>query len=242
DTDIPFTVASIGSGPFQVTGISATPAELTVDMISSALPATLAGTATLGFRLRIRPTAVGLLSGQVDIATDLPDSPLVVKVTAEGIAGGLAVSPPSIDFGPVVVGADSAARGLGLANCSAGSVTITAVELTGSDAAGFRIETGPQPPPDELLESNQARQWSLVFQPARVGSHVAALTIAMSEGEIVVPLTGSATGGNPDAGSGAGGDNTYYACAVTGRRPWLTLGLVGLALLFASRRRRRPGR
>lgn len=252
DTDTMFAIASVGTGPFEVSSLGASPAAFTIDMVSSTLPVTLDGTATLDFRLRTHPTGTGPLSGQVSIGTDLPTTPLVIDVSAVGIASGLAAAPASIDFGQVAVGEDSDARVLTVSNCAAGaSVTITGVDLTGGDAIGFRIDSGPRPPPDEVVPRTESRSWDVVFQPARAGSHVAALTIATTGGDIVVPLSGSASGGDPDAGPGgdaggggdggpgADGDNTYYACTLAGSRPPFTLILVALAGVLVARRRSR---
>lgn len=183
-------------------------------------------------------------AGIIGVTTDVvPGGSTDVTLSASAIADGIALAPSPLDFATVIVNETSEIQTVTLANCDDVDLTITAVEVTGDDADSFSVG-GTLPPPDLTIPVQGTAQWTVRFEPERVGDHSATLEVTTSAGVMTVPLTGTGGSAGSDGGvdGGTGFDTTsYYACEC---RSGLTAGgaiplVVAFLLLVVPRRRRR---
>ncbi|HKY62479.1 MAG TPA: choice-of-anchor D domain-containing protein [bacterium] len=85
------------------------------------------------------PTTTGPLSDSLDLSSDDPNSPLSVGLDCEGIVGpGVAVMPPSQDFGEVIVGQTSQVHVSQIVNTGITNLSVTSVTVT-SGGADFTV-------------------------------------------------------------------------------------------------------
>jgi hypothetical protein len=208
-------------------------------------PALLAPSAAVTVDVTATPgpaPATGTLRFATDVATD---GAVEIPLAVQAIAGGVAVSPGQIEVEAVAVGERSAPATVTLSNCAEAPLQVLDLDITGPDAASFDVG-GMLPPPAIAVPVASQIRWTVVFSPERVGSHSATLTIVHAGGTLTVPLTaeasdGSGGPGGPDAGGGAGVDDTsYYACScrVPGDSPAGGALLVVVVVLVVRRRTR----
>src|SRR5690606_19167064 len=75
----------------------------------------------------------------LDFSADAPSNIASVALSGSGIQGNLHVSPASIDFGDVLVGAPSAAQAVTLTNAGSAAMNVSGLAVSGS---GFAISGG----------------------------------------------------------------------------------------------------
>jgi hypothetical protein len=181
-------------------------------------PALLAPSAAVTVDVTATPgptPATGILRFATDVATE---GTVEIPLAVQAIAGGVAVSPGELTVETVAVGERSAPATVTLSNCAEAPLQVLDLDIGGPDAAAFDVG-GMLPPPAIAVPVASQIRWTVVFSPERVGSHTAMLTIVHAGGTLTVPLIaeasdGSGGPGSPDAGSGAGVDDTsYYACS-----------------------------
>src|SRR5690606_24431529 len=78
-------------------------------------------------------------AGALDLNADAPTNTASVVLSRSGIQGNLQVSPASIDFGDVLVGATSAAQAVTLTNAGSAAMNVSGLAVSGS---GFAISGG----------------------------------------------------------------------------------------------------
>ena len=134
------TIRSAGTGPLLVSGITLTGPNAASFAISdeTCTDGPIAAGASCVVSLTFTPMAQGVHTATLQVTSDAADPTLDITVTG---TGGLpvAVSPPSLDFGAVVVGQPSASESLTFSNGGTVSIELGAVEVNGPDAAHFHI-------------------------------------------------------------------------------------------------------
>jgi len=232
-----FTVENTGSADLDVAGTQITgPDAADFAIVSGGGPFVLAPGTQQVIEIEFTPGSVGPKSADFEIASDDPDTPLlVVPLTGEGVAAGapdIAVTPPSFDYGAVTVG-DTALQAFTVENVGSADLDVSATSITGADAADFAIVSGGgaftlAPAAQQVIE--------IEFTPGSVGPKSAALEIASDDPDtplLAVPLAGEGV-----AAPGPG-PSVLEIPAVS------PLGLAALAALLcglglALLRRRRP--
>lgn len=248
-----FSVTSTGSADFQIEqpGLVDPDVVFELAMINPSegdYPWTVTPSGTVTVDVTASPTTASA-DGTLELRTDVDDGDVDVALAIIGISDGVGIGPATVDFGPVAVDGVSTPEEVGLANCDAEPLLVTALSLTGADAAAFAIG-GTLPPPDLTVPVAGTQRWTVVFRPTRAGAHSANLLITHAQGTGTIPLFGMGDVGDPDAGPGgsvdAGTDpgfdtTSYYACwcrAGGGARPEAAAPIV-LAFVLVLRRRRR---
>jgi len=187
-------------------------------------------------------------------------------------AGGTAnhsvvFSPQAYDFGTLCVGQSTATRftvtstgsadielSLPVLADTSGAFDLAMIDpvpddypamLAPTSTATFDVVVMP-PAPDLMVAVQGALQWTVVFEPERLGEHNATLELTTSAGMMSVPLVGVGESASGDGGGNDGGagleTTSYYACDCRGSADpggAAPLVLVVVFLLSSGRRRRR---
>lgn len=146
--------------------------------------------ASCTINVTFKPTQAGTRNGAVKISGNLSGASVTVQLTGIGDSPGTVfLSPVSIDFGAVKVGATSAAASATAENTNPFAVPISSLTVTGpfalaSNACGTTS-----------LAANSDCQITVTFQPGAAGAATGALTMVDSIGTQVVQLKG--TGAKP---------------------------------------------
>ncbi|HSN27376.1 MAG TPA: MYXO-CTERM sorting domain-containing protein, partial [Kofleriaceae bacterium] len=105
--------------------------------------------------------------------------------------------------------------------------------IEGPDAADFAIV---QQPANAMIQPTQSASWLVVLQAHSVGPKQASFVVDYDGGTATVALAGEGLGDTGSGSGGAGGEKSYYTCAVGGSgAAWP----FAAALLVVIRRRRR---
>jgi len=193
-----FTVTNAGDVTFTVTGVTLTEvADFALTLVkptASGYPATLAPGQTVTFSVAARPTVLGLLSGQVAIATDLAaGAQTLLPLAVVGVAPGLAVSESRIDFGPVDIRSAGAMHELDLTNYGTTTLTVGQPVVTGPGAGAYDIVgIGTS---GLVLEPGRSASVVILFQPTVESKEQATAAVQLTsdapdQPSIIVPLTG----------------------------------------------------
>lgn len=136
-----------------------------------------------------KPTTIGALSGTVSITDNAPLSPQ--KVTLKGTGTAVQLTPPNLNFGNQPVGTTSLAQTITLSDKSHATLTITAISITGADAADFH-QTHTC---GTSVASGASCFIKVTFKPSATGSRTAAVSISDNGGGSPqkVNLTGTGT-------------------------------------------------
>src|SRR5271155_3214388 len=156
-------IINSGTKSLSVSGISVAGTGFTVK--APALPLALAAGQTASVPTTFTATATGNASGKIMISSNAPDSPMIVALSATGVAqaSNLAVTPASLSFGDVKVGATST-QAVQLKNSGSSSITISAVSIT---AAGLSLSAVSLP---LTLSAGASANLSAIFNPAAAGN------------------------------------------------------------------------
>jgi hypothetical protein len=175
------------------------------------LPTTLNPTQSVTFTATFTPTAAGAASGTLAIVSNASNSPLNIALSGTGTAQGqLSVSPATLSFGNVVVGANASLNGS--LTATGASVTISA----GSSNSSEFVLSGITFP--KTLAAGGSATFTVKFTPQATGAASASLTFTSnaSNSPTVETLTGNGTAPPThsvdltwNASAGAVGYNVY---------------------------------
>lgn len=152
------------------------------------LPMTLNPGHSVTFTLTFAPTAKGTASSTLALVSDAANSPLNIALSGTGTTEGqLSVSPATLKFGNVVVGADSSRNGS--LTASDASVTVSSASSSSSEfvLSGISLPI--------TIEAGQSVAFTVTFAPSATGTASATLTFASnaSNSPTVESLTGNGT-------------------------------------------------
>jgi hypothetical protein len=156
------------------------------------LPTTLTPSHSVTFTAKFTPAATGAASGNLAIVSDASNSPLNIALSGTGTAQGqLSVSPGTLNFGNVVVGANLALTGSLTANT--GSVTVT----SGSSNSSEFVLSGITFP--KTIAAGQSASFTVTFTPNASGATSGSLTFLSnaSNSPTVETLTGTGQAPQP---------------------------------------------
>jgi hypothetical protein len=192
-----FTLTYNGTSTLTIASITATGDFAVTNTCGGSVAAGASCTITVTFT----PTATGPQTGQITITENADPSPLVVTLSGTGIAPGLTVSPPSLNFGVQAVGTLSAQQTLTLTSSGTSQVTITNIgvlSLTGAGGDYSQSSNCVSGGGTGTLQPGQQCTIEVQFTPSATGTRSAELIIAHDAGNLlVVPLTGSGIPGVP---------------------------------------------
>jgi len=147
--------------------------------------ATVAVGSSCSIQVTFTPTAIGSRSGQMTISANVYGGQLTVALRGTGTAAGVvSMTPASINFGEVAVGATSSPLEVAVANNSASAVAITNWGTSGpftisSNACGI-----------STLAADTSCQVTVVFKPTQPGAVAGTLTLIDGAGTQTVTLNG----------------------------------------------------
>ncbi len=163
-----------------ISSVSANHSEVKVS--HATLPRVLAAGESLAVRVTFAPTAKGGIGGAITLVSNASDRILTVPFEGTGVAReGVTVSPPSVVFGNVVVGASSRLPVV-LTNTNRSKVTITRLRTQGT---GFSVSGATFP---LTLAAGQKLKLDITFKPQAEGPAGGSSFVAGPHLEI--PFTG----------------------------------------------------
>jgi hypothetical protein len=234
-----FALIAADEGSFKLTSVTMPDATAGFTLAAPTLPATVQGSAanTVKLTLTAAPTAPGDLTSSFQITTDIPNAsdPHTINLHMLGLSAGVN-GPPMVDLGGNLINQTSLGQHVQISNCTDTPVTITSVNISGTDAADFAVVDQPT---DLTIMPAQSIQWLIVLDPHSGGDKSAQFNANFDGGTTVVPLIGEGlTDMLPSQDDGGTNKSSYYACNVGSPSALFPIGLALGGLLV--RRRRRP--
>jgi hypothetical protein len=149
------------------------------------VPITLTSSQSVTFTVKFAPTVSGAVSGNLSVVSNASNSPLSIPLSGTGMAqGSLAVSPATLNFGTVTVGASTSLSG---------SLTATGASVTVSTASGTNSEfvlSGISLP--VTIGAGQSAPFTVTFMPNASG--IASSTLTFVSNASNSPTAESLTG------------------------------------------------
>jgi hypothetical protein len=180
------TITNTGTKSLTVSGVSIAGSGFTLKAIS--VPIALAAGQTAAVAATFTAAASGPASGKIMISSNAPNSPMIVALTATGVAkvSDLTASPASLSFGTVTVGSQSA-QALSLTNSGSSSMTISRVSASG---AGISVSGLSLP---VTLAAGASASLSAIFKPTAAGNASGTLTVTSNATNATDAIGWSAT-------------------------------------------------
>ena len=146
---------------------------------------TLAAATSCTAQVTFAPTQSGTRTGTLSVATSASTLPLTVPLTGIGAQSQLQISPPSLSFGPIAVGAP-ASLSLTLTNTGTASITNLTTAPTGDYAVTVPCTL-------TTLAPGASCPVTVTFTPTAVGARPGSLIVTSSDASSpdTVPLTGT---------------------------------------------------
>jgi hypothetical protein len=176
------TVTNTGSSSVTISQASVSGTGFSLTSIT--LPQTLTSGQSLTLSLSFAPKSAGTASGALTLASTASDATVSVALSATGTSPGqLAVSPGSISFGSVVVGASQSQTGTLSANGS--SVTVSSATSTSSEfvLSGLSFPLS--------IPAGQSVPFTIKFAPQTSGTASASISFAASASSATETVTGT---------------------------------------------------
>lgn len=188
------TLKNTGSSNISISQIAVSGSTFGASGIST--PGTLAGGQSASLTVTFTPTTTGAASGSVTITSNASDPSLVVTLSGTGATAQpqLSVSPPTISFGNVAVGA-TGSQSVTLSNTGTAALTISAASASG---AGFSANGLSLP---ATVNPGQNTTLTATFAPQAAGNASGTLSITSNApgSPVVIPLSGTGVQGQLSA-------------------------------------------
>ncbi len=227
----PFRVVANAEAGFTVVAIE--PLAEPFMLGSPLLPANIAGAGASAFvfDVTVAPTEAGPVSSPLTVITNIPDAARrEARLSAIALAAGVSPYPERLDLGSQPLDTTTIGQPINLVNCAATATGFGTARIEGPDATSFAIVSQPM---TSTIAPNGLATWLVVMTVRDPGPKSATLVIPHDGGLAMVALEGE---GLTPAVLGEDGPASYYDCSTGGRDlPWP----LGIAVLFALRRRRR---
>jgi hypothetical protein len=183
------TLKNTGTSALAITSIAITGTN-SAEFVKTATTcgASLAVSATCTISVDFKPAATGARSAAISITDNGSGSPQQVPLSGTGTSAKFA--PTSLSFGDVATGV-SAAKAITLTNIGTTALSITAIAITGTNAADF-TQTHTC---GASLAAGAKCTFSITFTPSVVGTRNASLSVTDSAAGSpqVIPLKGVGT-------------------------------------------------
>jgi hypothetical protein len=180
------TITNTGTKSLTVSGVSIAGSGFTLKTVS--VPMALAAGQTADVSATFTAAATGPASGKIMISSNAPNSPMIVALTASGVAkaSDLTATPPSLSFGTVTVGSQ-ATQSISLTNSGSSSMTISGVSASGP---GISVSGLSLP---MTLAAGASASVSAVFKPTAAGNASGTLTVTSNATNATDAIGWSAT-------------------------------------------------
>ena len=168
--------ASLGNAAYSISGLT--------------LPTNLSAGQSVTFQVAFAPSTAGSVTATLTLVSNTSTSPLVIALSGTGTAPGqLGVSPSSLSFGDVVLGASSTLS----SSLSATGAAVTVSSAT-SSSPEFTINGLSLP---AVLSAGQSVPYSVTFNPQTSGTGTATLTFVSNASNSPTHQTASGNGTPP---------------------------------------------
>jgi Abnormal spindle-like microcephaly-assoc'd, ASPM-SPD-2-Hydin len=201
--------ASVTIGQVNVTGTGFT-------MVGSPAGQTIQPGQSISFTTKFAPTSAGNATGTISVASNAPNSPMTIPLTGAGTQPALAITPASVSFGNVVVGATGSVS-VNLSNTGSASVTISQASVSGT---GFTMVGSPT---GQTIQPGQSFSFTAQFLPTAVGNATGSISVASNAPNS--PMTIALTGTGTQAGLGVSPTAVNFKGVVVGSSGTATLNL-----------------
>jgi hypothetical protein len=202
---VSFTVTNVGEASFTVQSVALTGDDFVLTLVSpaaSGYPVLVPMDGIVSFTVTGAPASLGLRTGSVAIATDIPGAPLTsLPLSVVGVTPDLSVTPSEIAFGAVDIRGAAATRELVLSNTGQVAISVARPTVTGPGASAYRVLGGTA---TTVLDPGETASFTVSYTPAAESSGEAAASVQVAIGSlsIGVPLSGRGADrhlGTPDA-------------------------------------------
>jgi hypothetical protein len=187
---LPLAITNAGTSAAVFNGVTTT-GDYAVTGNCPTVGSSLAPNANCTLQVDFTPTASGLRTGTVSIASSVSATPLTAALTGTGVQSHLQITPTTLSFGNVALG-ESASLSLTLANT--GTASISRIAFTAS--AGYAVTA---PCSFTTLSPSASCSVTVEFRPTAAGLSAGTLTIISSDptspDRIALSGTGIATNG-----------------------------------------------
>ncbi|MGH9448137.1 MAG: choice-of-anchor D domain-containing protein, partial [Terriglobia bacterium] len=162
------TLSDAGSTKITVSEASVTGSDFAVSGI--ALPFTLGAGKKTRLSVLFTPASSGGAAGELEVVSDVPDSPAAVSLSGRGITRLLGASPAGLAFGDVVTG-QTVSETVTISNEGTANVRISQVAASGTpfSTSGFRLPL--------TLAPGRNANLAVRFTPAAAGSAAGSISI-----------------------------------------------------------------
>jgi hypothetical protein len=168
--------ASVGNAAYSISGLT--------------LPTTLSTGQSVTFNLTFAPGTATSITTNLTLVSNAGNSPLIIALSGTGTAPGqLGVSPASLSFGDVVVGASSTLS----SSLSATGAAVT-VSSVNSSSPEFTINGLSLP---AVLSTGQSLPYSVTFTPQTSGTATATVTFVSNASNAPTHQTAAGNGTPP---------------------------------------------
>ncbi|HKW61082.1 MAG TPA: choice-of-anchor D domain-containing protein [Candidatus Acidoferrum sp.] len=171
-----FSIVNTGNQLLALNSISLTGANASSFSQTNTCLATLAPNANCSISINFTPSAVGLLTANLQVADNAPGTPQTLVLNGTGVAPASAVtfSPSAVSFPSINQGSPSAPQSLTVISSGNTTLHISSVSLAGPNLSDFSFTNNCTAP---LFPASNCNI-SLVFNPAAPGQRTADLMIA----------------------------------------------------------------
>jgi hypothetical protein len=179
------TVTNTGGSTVTISSASLSNAAYSISGLT--LPANLTAGQSVTFTVTFAPSATGSVTANLTLVSNAGNSPLVIGLSGTGTAPGqLGVSPASLSFGDVVVGANSILSAS--LNATGATVTVSSATSTSSE---FTINGLSLP---AVIGAGQSLPYSVTFTPQASGTATATLTFVSNASNSPTQQTATGNG------------------------------------------------
>jgi hypothetical protein len=180
------TLTNSGSGQVTIATIAAT-GDFTI--ITNCTGQTLSGSASCGLQIAFSPTATGSRTGVLTLNGSLPNQQATVQLSGTGLApAAIVLTPASLSFGTVTLGASSAALNLTISNTGGVTATLQTPSVTGD----FSLSANTC---GATLAPATGCTVAMLFAPTASGARTGTFSLPTSAGVQTAALSG--TGASP---------------------------------------------
>ncbi len=190
---MPLTITNTGTADLLVSALAISgPQASEFALVPAGLPITIAAGANATITLTFTPASGGPRSATLTISHNAAGGSQTVELDGTATAPTMVPSPTSVSFGNQAINKSSPSQSLTISNTGTGALTISKLELSGTNSGEFTFTTGSLPL-TILPGANTAI--SVTFTPADTGARTANLVITSnaSGGPQSVGLLGTGT-------------------------------------------------
>jgi Cep192 domain 4/HYDIN/CFA65/VesB-like, Ig-like domain/Abnormal spindle-like microcephaly-assoc'd, ASPM-SPD-2-Hydin len=185
------TVTNPGTATLTISGVSITGTNAGDFSQTNNCSTVAAGSGSCTIQVTFTPSATGSRSASISVSDNASGSPHTVALTGTGTAPQISFSPTSWSFGNQLLNTSSTAESITVTNPGTATLTISAVSITGTNAADFSQTNNCS----TVAAGSGSCTIQVTFTPSATGSRSASISVSdsASGSPHTVALTGTGT-------------------------------------------------